>query len=107
MLERTQWPGRRGPTMRRIACSIVALLLCCAWVEGARADGDTRVIVLAQVVGEWVGDISSGHCSCKDQCEIGRSRFSQGRTVAQCKAKCQRAFSGCTRGEIRSRQRRD
>lgn len=93
--------------MRRAACLILVLLLCCAWIDGALAGNDQRELVLAQVVGDWSGDISTGHCRCKDQCEIGRSIFSEGRTVAQCKAKCQRAFSGCARGEIRSRQRRD
>jgi hypothetical protein len=38
---------------------------------------------------------------------VGQSIFSQGRTFAQCERKCQQAFSGCTKGEVRSTQRRD
>jgi len=53
------------------------------------------------------GTISDGHCRWKDLCDVGRSAFSEGRTVAQCKVRCQQAFSGCTKGEIRSKQRRD
>jgi hypothetical protein len=53
------------------------------------------------------GTISDGSCSCKTRCDGGKSIFSPGHTVAQCRAMCVRAFSGCTRGEIRSSQRRD
>jgi hypothetical protein len=58
-------------------------------------------------LGDQRGQISTGQCKCKDQCEVGQSIFSQGRTVAQCERKCQQAFSGCTKGEVRSTQRRD
>jgi hypothetical protein len=54
-----------------------------------------------------LGTISDGSCSCKTRCDGGNSIFSQGHTVAQCRSMCVRAFSGCTRGEIRSNQRRD
>jgi hypothetical protein len=52
-------------------------------------------------------NISNGNCRCKTLCETGQARFSPGRTVGECKAECQTAFSGCTRGEIRSNVRRD
>jgi hypothetical protein len=54
-----------------------------------------------------LGTISDGSCSCKTRCDGGNSIFSPGHTVAQCRAMCVRAFSGCSRGEIRSNQRRD
>jgi hypothetical protein len=47
------------------------------------------------------GTVSDGSCSCKTRCDGGNSRFSAGRTVAQCRAQCVRSFSGCSRGEIR------
>ena len=53
------------------------------------------------------GTISNGSCRCKTGCDGGNSIFSSGHTVAQCRAMCVRAFSGCSRGEIRSSQRRD
>jgi uncharacterized caspase-like protein len=58
-------------------------------------------------MGNRLGQISTGHCKCKDNCDLHRSIFSEGRAPAECKAKCQQAFSGCTRGEIRANQRRD
>ena len=92
----------------RLIVSLVILLLSAAaqnaMAAEVKSDGS---FVVAQIVGNWVGDISTGHCRCKDLCDAGQSTFSQGRTVAQCKAKCRRAFSGCTKGEIRSRDRRD
>jgi hypothetical protein len=54
-----------------------------------------------------LGTISDGSCSCKTRCDGGNSIFSAGHTVAQCRSMCAKAFSGCTRGEIRSSQRRD
>ena len=54
-----------------------------------------------------LGTISDGSCSCKTRCDGGNSIFSAGHTVAQCRSMCAKAFSGCTRGEIRSNQRRD
>jgi hypothetical protein len=57
--------------------------------------------------GSKTGEVSDGSCRCKTLCETGKSRFSQGETVGECKAQCQVAFSGCTRGEIRSNTRRD
>ena len=47
------------------------------------------------------GRVSDGSCNCKTQCDGGRSSFSRGHTVAQCRAMCVRTFSGCTRGQIR------
>jgi hypothetical protein len=67
----------------------------------AQDTGDGQLILVR------LGDISDGHCRCKDQCETGQSIFSRGSTVAQCERKCQKAFSGCSRGEVRSNQRRD
>jgi hypothetical protein len=93
--------------MRLIVWFVVLLVFAAtenATVAQVKSDGS---FVVAQIVGNWIGDISTGHCSCKDRCETGQSIFSQGRSVAQCKAKCQRAFSGCTKGEIRSHDRRD
>ena len=57
--------------------------------------------------GPKTGDISNGNCRCKTLCDSGQSRFSQGRSVGECKAQCQISFSGCTRGETRSNVRRD
>jgi hypothetical protein len=47
------------------------------------------------------GKVSDGSCNCKTQCDGGRSTFSPGHTVAQCRAMCVKTFSGCTRGQIR------
>jgi hypothetical protein len=47
------------------------------------------------------GKVSDGSCNCKTQCDGGRSTFSPGHTVAQCRAMCVRTFPGCTRGQIR------
>lgn len=47
------------------------------------------------------GKVSDGSCNCKTQCDGGRSTFSPGRTVAQCRAMCVKTFPGCTRGQIR------
>ena len=47
------------------------------------------------------GKVSDGSCNCKTDCDGGRSSFSPGRTVAQCRAMCVRTYSGCTRGQIR------
>jgi hypothetical protein len=85
------------------------LLISVCLVQGASAAQDGKgdangdgLLILARL-----GDISNGQCRCKDPCELGQSIFTQGRTVAQCERKCQQAFSGCTVGEIRSKQRRD
>jgi hypothetical protein len=59
------------------------------------------------LMGRGLGQVSDGHCKCKDQCEQHRSVFSEGMNAAECKSRCQSAFSGCTRGEVRSTQRRD
>jgi hypothetical protein len=53
------------------------------------------------------GEVSDGSCNCKTQCDGSKSIFSPGRTVAQCRAMCVKAFSGCTAGEIRLPGRRD
>jgi hypothetical protein len=53
------------------------------------------------------GKVSDGSCGCKTRCDGGNSTFSPGRTLAQCRAMCAKAFSGCTRGEIRLPGRRD
>jgi hypothetical protein len=53
------------------------------------------------------GTISDGSCGCKTRCDGGNAIFSPGRTVDQCRRMCARAFSGCTRGEIRLPGRRD
>jgi len=95
--------------MGQLVAAVAAFFICCSVVQGANAAGNLKgggLLVLAQV-GDRPGQISTGHCRCKDQCDAGRSIFSEGRTVAQCKAKCQQAFSGCKKGEMRSKQRRD
>jgi hypothetical protein len=53
------------------------------------------------------GDISKGNCRCKTLCNTGQSQFSPGNSVGACKAQCAAAFSGCTRGEVRSNVRRN
>ena len=57
--------------------------------------------------GSKTGAISDGNCRCKTLCETGQARFSPGNSVGACKAQCAAAFSGCTRGEVRSNVRRD
>jgi hypothetical protein len=56
---------------------------------------------------QQIGTISDGSCLCKTRCDGGKSTFSPGHTVAQCRSMCVKAYSGCSAGEIRSRQRRD
>ena len=56
--------------------------------------------------GSTPGRISNGNCCCKSECETGQSRFSPGNSVGASKAQCAAAFSGCTRGEVRSNVRR-
>ncbi len=95
--------------MYRFGGSLAALLLSAFVLQGAKAAEDAkgdRLVMLAQL-GDQRGQISDGHCKCKNQCEAGQSIFSRGRTVDQCERKCQQAFSGCTMGEVRSTQRRD
>jgi len=95
--------------MNRFGGSLAVLLISALVLQGAKAaeevKGD-RLLIFAQL-GDQRGQISDGHCKCKDRCEAGQSIFSRGRTVDQCERKCQQAFSGCTRGEVRSTQRRD
>jgi hypothetical protein len=91
--------------MVRFAVLLVAFSACVQ--STMAADNVAGLLILTQTVGDQNGQISTGHCRCKDQCEVRRSFFSQGRTVAQCMKKCQQAFAGCTRGEIRSNLRRD
>jgi hypothetical protein len=91
--------------MARLGIAFATLLISVSLLPGANAAQDAKrdgLLILARL-----GDISDGRCSCKDRCEEGRSVFSQGRTVTQCESKCQQAFSGCTKGEVRSNQRRD
>ena len=57
--------------------------------------------------GSKTGAISDGSCQCKTKCETGQFRFSPGNSVGACKAQCAAAFSGCTRGEVRSNVRRN
>jgi hypothetical protein len=94
-----------GAAMARLGVSLTVLLISASLVQGTKAgqgeEGD-GLIILARL-----GDISDGHCKCRDQCEAGQSIFSRDRTIAQCERKCQQAFSGCTTGEARSTQRRD
>ena len=94
--------------MNRFGGSLAVLLISALVLQGAKAaeevKGD-RLLIFAQL-GDQRGQISDGHCKCKDRCEAGQSIFSRGRTVDQCERKCQQAFSGCTRGEVRSTQRR-
>jgi hypothetical protein len=59
----------------------------------------------ASPYGSKTGAISDGSCHCKILCETGQSRFSPGNSVGACKAQCAAAFSGCTRGEVRSNRR--
>jgi hypothetical protein len=95
--------------MARFGGLLAALLISAALLQGAKAAENLKgdgLLILAQL-GDQRGQISNGHCKCKDRCEVGQSIFSQGRTVTQCESKCQQAFSGCTMGEVRSTQRRD
>jgi hypothetical protein len=95
--------------MDRFGGSLAVLLISASLLQSTKAAEDVKgdgLLILAQL-GDQRGQISTGHCKCKDQCEVGQSIFSQGRTVPQCERKCQQAFSGCTKGEIRSTQRRD
>jgi len=95
--------------MNRFGGSLAVLLISALVLQGSKAaeeeKGD-RLLIFAQL-GDQRGQISDGHCKCKDRCEAGQPIFSRGRTVDQCERKCQQAFSGCTRGEVRSTQRRD
>jgi hypothetical protein len=91
--------------MARFSIWLAVLLISICLVQGTKAAQDAKGD--GQFILVRLGDISDGHCRCKDQCEAGQSIFSQGRTIAQCERKCQQAFSGCTRGEVRSTQRRD
>jgi high-affinity K+ transport system ATPase subunit B len=87
------------------AAFVQGILVQSAFAQSIKAAEDASgndLIILAQV-----GTISDGHCRCKDLCDVRQSTFSQGRTVAECKVKCQQAYSGCTRGEVRSKRRRD
>jgi hypothetical protein len=95
--------------MKRFGGLLAVLLISASALQSAKAAQDVKgdgLLVLAQL-GDQRGQISNGRCKCKDQCEVGRSIFSRGRTVDQCEIKCQQAFSGCTMGEVRSTQRRD
>ena len=95
--------------MERFGGALAVLLISASLLQSAKAAEDIRgdgLLILAQL-GDQRGQISTGQCKCKDRCEVGQSIFSQGRTVAQCERKCQQAFSGCTKGEVRSTQRRD
>ena len=67
----------------------------------------TRPAERASPYGSKTGEISNGNCRCKTLCETGQSRFSPGNSVGACKAQCAAAFSGCTRGEVRSNVRRN
>jgi hypothetical protein len=95
--------------MHRFGGLLAMLLISASLLQSTKAAEDVKgdgLLILAQL-GDQRGQISTGQCKCKDQCEVGQSIFSQGRTVAQCERKCQQAFSGCTKGEVRSTQRRD
>ena len=95
--------------MWRWIVPIAVLLIGGALVQSVKAAEDVKedgLLHLAELVGNQPGEISDGHCKCKDRCEVGLSTFSEGRTVAACQRKCQQAFSGCTKGEVRSTQRR-
>jgi hypothetical protein len=95
--------------MVRFGGSLAVLFISATMLQGAKATEDVKrdgLLILAQL-GDHPGQISTGDCKCKNRCEVGQSIFSQGRTVAQCETKCRQAFSGCTKGEVRSTQRRD
>jgi len=95
--------------MDRFGGSFAVLLISAFILQSAKAAEDVkghRLVILAQL-GDQRGQISNGDCKCKNQCDVGQSIFSRGRTADQCKRKCQQAFSGCTMGEVRSTQRRD
>jgi hypothetical protein len=95
--------------MVRFGGSLAGLFISATMLQGTKAAEDVKrdgLLALAQL-GDQPGQISTGDCKCKNRCEVGQSIFSQGRTVAQCERKCQQAFSGCTKGEVRSTQRRD
>jgi hypothetical protein len=79
-------------------------------LEGTRAREEPRSskpVENEPRFGSKTGEVSNGNCRCKTLCDSGQSRFSAGRSVSECKAECQAAFSGCTRGELRSNARRD
>ena len=102
-------PKNRRSAMVRFGGSLAVLFISAALLQSTKAAEDVKgdgLLILAQL-GDQRGQISTGQCKCKDQCEVGQSIFSQGRTVAQCESKCRQAFSGCTKGEVRSTQRRD
>jgi hypothetical protein len=88
----TQW-WRRGTTMKGLALAAVIFGI--------------GVCFASDALGQHFGTISDGSCSCKTRCDGGKSRFSPGHTVEQCRRMCVKAYSGCTAGEIRSSQRRD
>ena len=68
---------------------------------------DSDRIILAQSVGNRIGEISDGFCTCKVRCGTGNSEFSQqGRPVSECRRMCEDAYSGCKAGEVRSREKR-
>ena len=95
--------------MVRFGGSLAVLFISATLIQSTKAAEDVKrdgLLILAQL-GDQPGQISTGHCKCKAQCEVGQSIFSQGRSVAQCEGKCRQAFSGCTKGEVRSTQRRD
>ena len=95
--------------MGRFGGLLAVLLISASLLQSTKAAEDIKgdgLLILAQL-GDQRGQISTGQCKCKDQCEVGQSIFSRGRTVAQCESKCRQAFSGCTKGEVRSTQRRD
>jgi hypothetical protein len=95
--------------MHRFGGLLAVLLISASLLQSTKAAEDVKgdgLLILTQL-GDQRGQISTGQCKCKDQCEVGQSIFSQGRTVAQCERKCRQAFSGCTKGEVRSTQRRD
>jgi hypothetical protein len=79
-------------------------------LEGTRTREEprsTKPVENGPRFGSKTGEVSNGNCRCKTLCDSGQSRFSAGRSVGECKAQCQVAFSGCTRGELRSNARRD
>lgn len=79
--------------MKRLGLAAIVFGIVACFASAALAQG-------------W-GKVSDGSCSCKTRCDGGNSTFSPGRTLAQCRAMCAKAFSGCTRGETRLPGRRD
>jgi hypothetical protein len=95
----TQW-WRRGTTMKGLALAAVIFGI--------------GVCFASDALGQHFGTISDGSCSCKTRCDGGKSRFSPGHTVEQCRRMCVKAYlavrlekSGQANGAMLRRCRND